>query len=341
MLELAQRFGFDLTNTFTGDRELLADLFKRMVSVHADAKTHPQDTFLTRGERRQHAGCGFLQVLLNGGIQRQHCVLVFDEVAKLAVFLVADWRLEADRLLGNLHHLADLFERHLQLLGQFLGRWLTANLVQHLATGADQLIDRLNHVHRNTDGARLIGDRAGDRLTDPPGRIGREFVAATVFELIHGLHQADVAFLNKIKELQTTVRVLFGDGDDETQVRFDHLFLGLTGFFFALLNLLHDAAEFRDIKANVLTNLRHVVAQLIHFLGRAFDEHLPATTGFLGHPLHPIGIKLIAAVVVDEFLAVDARLVGKLHHGAVDLHDAAVDAVQLVNQGFDTVVVQV
>jgi hypothetical protein len=30
----------------------------------------------------------------------------------VAVFLVADGGFEADRFLGDLHHLADLFERH-------------------------------------------------------------------------------------------------------------------------------------------------------------------------------------------------------------------------------------
>ena len=38
--------------------------------------------------------------------------------------------------------------------------------------GAHQLVDRLDHVHRDADGARLVGDRAGDRLADPPGRVG-------------------------------------------------------------------------------------------------------------------------------------------------------------------------
>ena len=45
----------------------------------------------------------------------------------------------------------------------------------------DQLVDRLDHMHRNADGARLIGNRPSDRLTDPPGGIGGEFVTAMIF----------------------------------------------------------------------------------------------------------------------------------------------------------------
>ena len=34
-------------------------------------------------------------------------------------------------------------------------------LLDELARGADELVDRLDHVHRDADGARLVGDRRG------------------------------------------------------------------------------------------------------------------------------------------------------------------------------------
>ena len=311
-----------------------------MIGVHADAETHPEDTLLARGEAGQNAGRGFLEVFLNGAVERQHGILVFDEIAKLAVLLVPDGGFERDRLLGDLHHLAHLLQRHLQLLGQFFGRGFAADLVQHLPAGAHQLVDRLDHMHRNTDGARLIRDRAGDGLPDPPCRIGREFVAAAVFELIDRLHQADIAFLNEIKELQATVSVFFGDRDHEAQIRLDHFLLGLTCFLLALLNLVHDAAEFADVEADILADLRHVGAQLFDLVGRAFDQSLPAATGLFRHPVKPVGIQLVSAILIDEFTPVDPRLIGQFHQRRVDLHHAAVDAVKLVDQRFDPVVVQ-
>jgi hypothetical protein len=39
-------------------------------------------------------------------------------------------------------------------------------------------------VHGNTNGAGLVGDEARDRLADPPGRIGLEFIAAAILELV-------------------------------------------------------------------------------------------------------------------------------------------------------------
>ena len=40
MLELAQSFRFNLTNTFTCHAELLTNLFECVVCVHADTKAH-------------------------------------------------------------------------------------------------------------------------------------------------------------------------------------------------------------------------------------------------------------------------------------------------------------
>ena len=113
--------------------------------------------------------------------------------------------------------------------GDLLDRRLAAELLDQHAGGAGQLVDGLDHVHRDADGARLVGDGAGDRLADPPGGVGGELVAAAVLELVHRLHQADVALLDQVEELQAAVGVLLGDGDHQAQVGDDQLLLGLVG----------------------------------------------------------------------------------------------------------------
>jgi len=50
-----------------------------------------------------------------------------------------------------------------------------------------------------------------------------------VVKLVHRPHEADVPLLDQIKELQSPVRVLLGDGDDEPEVRLDHVVAGLLG----------------------------------------------------------------------------------------------------------------
>ncbi len=85
-------------------------------------------------------------------------------------------------------------------------------------------------MHRNTDGARLVGNRTGNCLTNPPSGIGRELITTAVFELIDRFHQADVAFLDEIQELQTPVGILLGDRNHQAQVSLNHLFLGTASF---------------------------------------------------------------------------------------------------------------
>ena len=83
--------------------------------------------------------------------------------------------------------------------------------MQHLPAGADQFVDGFNHMHRNADRAGLIGNTAGDRLPDPPGRIGGKLVSTPVFKFVDGLHQANIAFLNQIQKLQTAIGVFLGN----------------------------------------------------------------------------------------------------------------------------------
>src|SRR5215467_4171310 len=230
MFQLAQRLGLDLADALAGHRELLADFFQRVVGVHADAEAHAEHAFLTRGERGEHARRGLAQVGLDGRVNRQDRVLVLDEIAEMRILLVADRSLQRQRLLGDLEHLAHFLERHAEFFRQFLRRRLAADLVEHLPRGAHDFVDGLDHVHRNADGARLVGDRAGDGLANPPGRVSRELVAAAVFEFIDRLHQADIAFLDQIEELQAAVGVFLGDGNDEAEIGLDHFLLGLAPF---------------------------------------------------------------------------------------------------------------
>ena len=93
-----------------------------------------------------------------------------------------------------------------------------------------QLVDRLDHVHRNANRARLVGNRAGDGLANPPRRVGRKFVAAAILEFLHRLHQAHVAFLDQVEKGEAAVGVFFGDRNDEAQVGLDHFGFGAKRF---------------------------------------------------------------------------------------------------------------
>jgi len=147
----------------------------------------------------------------------------------MRIIVVTNGRLHRDRLFGDLENLADLVLGHLHLDGEFSRIRLFARLLQQLTRDAVHLVDGLDHVHRNTDGAGLVSDRSGDGLTDPPGGIRRELVTTAVFKLVHGLHQADVAFLDEVQELQAAVGVFLCNRDDQAQVGLGHFFFGITG----------------------------------------------------------------------------------------------------------------
>ena len=116
--------------------------------------------------------------------------------------------------------------RHVELLGELLRSGLAAEVLQHLALHAGELVDDLDHVHRDADRAGLVGHRAGDRLPDPPGRVRRELVALGVVELLDRTDQAEVALLDQVEEQHAAAGVALGQRDDQAQVGLEQVVLG-------------------------------------------------------------------------------------------------------------------
>ena len=61
-------------------------------------------------------------------------------------------------------------------------------------------VQLLDHVNRDADRPRLVGDRPRHRLADPPGRVGRELVAAPVVELLDRPDQPQRPLLDQVEE---------------------------------------------------------------------------------------------------------------------------------------------
>src|SRR5215467_8339812 len=253
----------------------------------------------------------------------------------MGVLLFADRRFERKRLLGDLQRLAYLFERHLELLGKLLRRRLAAYLVEHLPSRTHDLVDQLNHVNGHTNGARLILKRAADRLPNPPGSVGRELEAASIFELVDRLHQADVAFLDQVEELKAAVDVLLCDCDDEAQVCLYHFLLGLERLALAFLHRVHNLAELADLEPGLARQRMDLRAQLLDAVLVAGDEILPAVGGEIRHAVEPERIELRAQIVLEKVLTPDAIALGEPQQASLVTDEPLVDVIELINQCID------
>ncbi len=116
--------------------------------------------------------------------------------------------------------------RHVQFEGQLFGRGFAAEVLQHLALHAGQLVDDFHHVHRDTDGAGLVSHGAGDGLADPPGGVGGELEALGVVELLDRTDQAQVAFLDQVQEQHAAAGVALGQRNHEAEVGLKQVVLG-------------------------------------------------------------------------------------------------------------------
>ena len=144
----------------------------------------------------------------------------------MAVLLLTDGRLQTDGFLCDAHDLADLIHGHVKALGGSPRRWVVAVLMQQLAGHLLDLVDRLDHVHGDADGAGLVGDGAGDGLTDPPRCVGGELEALVWSNFSTALISLG-CLPGSDPKLHAAAHIALGDGDDQTQVGLAQALLGL------------------------------------------------------------------------------------------------------------------
>src|ERR1700722_8729655 len=258
MAQLAQCLGFDLPDTFARDLEALTDFLQGVLGTSLQAKAHLARALFTRGQCTQHLRGVFLQVHTDDRFGRRNRLAIFNEVAQVRIFFLANRSVERDRFLCDLEHFANLGHRDIHPAGDLFRSGLAPQFLHQLPRGTNQLVDGLDHVHRNTNRPGLIGNRAGNRLANPPGGIRGELVTTTVFELVDCLHQTDVAFLDQIQKLQTAVGVLLGNRNHQAQVSLDQLAHSLLGVHIALDHLALGALELGDRYTGLLLQLFQV-----------------------------------------------------------------------------------
>jgi hypothetical protein len=304
------------------------DLVERARVLAAEAVAQLEHAALAVGEVLQRLAQRLLREDLRGALVRRLGPLVGDELAELGLLLVADRLLERDRRLGRALDRVDLLGVDAGDLGDLVRRRLAAELGDELALGAADLVELLDDVDRDADRARLVGQRAGDRLADPPRRVRGELEALAVVELLRRADEAERALLDEVQERQALVAVVLRDRDDQAEVRLDHLLLrvevaALDALGEVDLLLRGEQADLADVLQEQLKGVGgHVRAEDVRRLGLALAP-------LVGRALHRVGGGLGRVDLLDELdlrdleeavQVLDVRLVEiELAHGGLDL----------------------
>src|SRR6266542_1288688 len=80
-------------------------------------------------------------------------------------------------------------------------------------------------MDRNANSTRLVRYSSRDCLTNPPGRISREFITTSPVKLVDTLHQTEIALLDQIQKLQAAVLILLGNRHHQPQISLSKLML--------------------------------------------------------------------------------------------------------------------
>ena len=89
-----------------------------------------------------------------------------DQVAEGRITVIAHRHVGRRNCASGLHHLADVGDRELRVVCKLLGRRVALERRGQLAACAGHLLLALDDVHRDADGARLVGDAALHGLAD-------------------------------------------------------------------------------------------------------------------------------------------------------------------------------
>ena len=202
----------------------MADLLERMLFFTAESVSQPKDQLFARRQTTdQRAHTHSHAVIVDPAI-RHFRSPIRDEVFE-TLFRASHVRFEGDGLtrksIQRFERVGIGPERRSQLCR---GRFAT-QLARQFGPNTLAPLEPVMNMRGQSDRARVVLDRTNERLTNPPDRVGRKLEAAAMVELFHGANQAQVAFLDQIRERQTEISVILGDRDDELEVVLDEAIL--------------------------------------------------------------------------------------------------------------------
>ena len=159
MTQLRKRLALDLANTLAGNAKF-APTSSSVCWWPSSAEAQANNLALAFGQAIEHLRELLLQHREACRVGGHNSRVIFDEVAQLRVFLFTDRRLEGNRLLADFLDFTHALGGQAHFLANFFRRRVATELLEQLALNAHELVDGFDHVHRNTNGACLVGDKA-------------------------------------------------------------------------------------------------------------------------------------------------------------------------------------
>src|SRR6187200_1271106 len=165
--KLAQRARLELADALARDPETRPDLLERLRLLAVEPEAEREHLAHARVEAVERANEFAVSHRVGSRQLWPVGLRVLDQVA-VERLAVADGRLEAHRLFDELQQILHLLDRQLGRLGELGDRRLAVELLRQHPARAHQAAHLVGHVHREADDPALVGERARDRLADPP-----------------------------------------------------------------------------------------------------------------------------------------------------------------------------
>src|SRR6266536_1533091 len=209
-------------DALTGTPHQRADLLQGQWRARVQPEPQDQHLPLAFGKRAEHLSQRLPAERLGRQLTRIDGPLVLQEVLQLGA-AVADRAVQRGDRVRAVLQARHLLDRHVQLSGQLRVARVAAELGTQPGLAAAQPADPLIHVHRQTDRPRAAVSRpTGDRLADPPGRVGRELEALAPVELLDRAQQPEIALLDQVDQRQAGAGEAPRDRDHQTEIGLDH-----------------------------------------------------------------------------------------------------------------------
>ena len=248
----------------------MPDLLQGVFLLAGKPVAKAQDQLLARrksADERAHPGAHPIVVDPAVG---ERCPLVGNEIFQ-ALLRARHVRLEGNGFPGKSVEGLEGVRVRTQGRSQFRGRRIAAEFPRQFRPDPLAALQPVVDMGRKPNRSRVVLDGSHQRLPDPPDRIGGELEAASMVEFFHRPDQAEIAFLDQVREGQPEVSVILRDGDHQLQVVLDE----------AVLHRSHLVVRIFD----GVGQLEHSLAGHTHF-PLEFSQAL----GPLARPSHLLGL---------------------------------------------------